>query len=88
MHQTHYASDLLKRFNMLNYNVVMTPIESGQKLEEDNDEEMVYATMYKKVIGSLRYYAIVDQISTLLYEYLADSCIIQGSLICWLGKEY
>lgn len=38
LHQAKYASELLKRFNMLNYNAILTPIESGHKLEEDNDE--------------------------------------------------
>ncbi|XP_050914873.1 secreted RxLR effector protein 161-like [Lathyrus oleraceus] len=40
---------------MLNCNAVVTSVESGQKLEEDNDEERVYITMYKQMIGSLRY---------------------------------
>lgn len=39
LHKTKYATDLLKRFNMLNYNDVVTPVESSQKLEVDNDEE-------------------------------------------------
>lgn len=50
LHQTKYATDLLKRFNMLNCNDVVTSIELGQKLEEDNDEEWVDATLYKQMI--------------------------------------
>ncbi|KAI5399766.1 hypothetical protein KIW84_064918 [Lathyrus oleraceus] len=38
---------------MLNCNVVVTPVESGQEMEEDNNEERVDATLYKKMIGSL-----------------------------------
>lgn len=55
VHQIMHATDLLKRFNMLNCNATVTPAESGQKLEEDNDEEKVDATLYKQMIGSLRY---------------------------------
>ncbi|XP_050890023.1 uncharacterized mitochondrial protein AtMg00810-like [Lathyrus oleraceus] len=55
LHQTKYATNLLKRFNMLNYNVVVTPVESGQKLKEDNDEESVEVVMYNQMIESLRY---------------------------------
>lgn len=55
LHQTKYATYLLKRFNMLNCNIVVTPIESGLKLKEDNDEEMIDASLYKQIIGSLSY---------------------------------
>lgn len=55
MHQAKYATDLLKRFNMRNCNVVVTPIKSDQMLDEDNDEERVDVTLYKQMIRSLRY---------------------------------
>lgn len=45
--QAKYATNLLKISHMMNCDDVVTPVESGQKLEEGNDEEMVYTTLYK-----------------------------------------
>lgn len=46
---------MLKIFNMLDYNIVVTPAEWGQKREGLDNEERVNAIMYKQIIGSLRY---------------------------------
>jgi len=40
---------------MLNCNPSSTPDEPGLKLEKDPEEELVDATEFKKLVGSLRY---------------------------------
>lgn len=55
MHQSRYAQEILKRFGMMNCNSVSTPAEAGLKLEKDPEEELVDATEFRKLIGSLRY---------------------------------
>lgn len=55
MHQKRYAMEVLKRFNMLNCNPTATPSETGLILEKEGTKELVDETMYKKMVGSLRY---------------------------------
>jgi hypothetical protein len=55
LHQKKYAEDILKRFNMVNCNAVITPMETGSKLSRNSTDELVDATLYKQIIGSLRY---------------------------------
>jgi len=55
MHQSRYAQEVLKKLGMLNCNPSVTPIEPGLKLEKDPKEELVDATEFRKLIGSLRY---------------------------------
>jgi hypothetical protein len=55
MHQHKYALEILGRFEMNECNSVSNPCETNSKLEECSDEEIVHATMYKQLVGSLRY---------------------------------
>jgi len=55
MHQNRYAHEVLKRFGMLNCNPSSTPAEPGLKLEKDPKEELVGATKFIQLVGSLRY---------------------------------
>nr|KYP66211.1 Retrovirus-related Pol polyprotein from transposon TNT 1-94 [Cajanus cajan] len=55
MHQKRYAMEVLKRFNMLNCNPAPTPSKTGLILEKEGTEEPVDETVYKKIVGSLRY---------------------------------
>lgn len=55
MHQRKYTSDVLKWFNMLDCNPTTTPTEFNSKLKEATDDELVDPTLYKQLIGSLRY---------------------------------
>lgn len=54
MHQKKYASDLLRKFNMLECNSAATSA-IGVKLEKEGDEELVDPTNFRKIVGSLRY---------------------------------
>lgn len=55
MHQKKYAFDILKRFNMLSCNPTSTPTDVSLKLVNNEDEELVDPTLFKKIVGSLRY---------------------------------
>jgi hypothetical protein len=55
MHQHKYAVEILDRFEMNECNSVSNPCDTNLKLEECSDEEMVDSTMFKQMIGSLRY---------------------------------
>ncbi|XP_050878746.1 secreted RxLR effector protein 161-like [Lathyrus oleraceus] len=55
LHQLKYELELLKRFELLNCKVVVTPADTNQKLDSDSDGDDVYATMFKQSVDSLRY---------------------------------
>ena len=55
MHQMKYVSDMLKRFNMLSYDPASSPVEVNMKLVNNEDEELVDPTLFKQIVGSLRY---------------------------------
>ncbi|XP_024640654.1 uncharacterized mitochondrial protein AtMg00810-like [Medicago truncatula] len=50
-----YAYDILKRFNMLSCNPASSLAEVNLKLVINEDEELVDPTLFKKMVGSLRY---------------------------------
>ncbi|KAF2295180.1 hypothetical protein GH714_031936 [Hevea brasiliensis] len=54
-HTWKYASEVLQRFGMENYNPVSNPIVPGQKLSRDEGGESVDATQFKQMVGSLMY---------------------------------
>ena len=47
MHQKKYATDILKRFNMLDCNPTLTPVETGTRLVKEGDEDLVNSTQYR-----------------------------------------
>ena len=55
IHQRKYAQDVLKRFNMLNCKPISTPVDTRVKLSMVNDEKEVNPTLFKQIVGSLRY---------------------------------
>jgi hypothetical protein len=55
LHQKKYVADILKRFHMSNCNPAITPMETGVKLSKNSEDELVDPTLYKQIIGSLRY---------------------------------
>ena len=50
-----YAVEILKRFGMMDCKAISTPMESNLKLLSDASSNMVDATMYPRIIGSLMY---------------------------------
>lgn len=55
MHQSKYATDLLKKFRMTNCNAAATPAETGLALSLRDEGEPVDETQYRQIVGSLRY---------------------------------
>lgn len=55
LHQSKYAADLLKRFNMWECNSAETPADTGLVLQKDGAGELVDPTYYRQIVGSLRY---------------------------------
>ena len=53
--QGKYAVEILKRFRMMEYKAMTTPMASNMKLLSDASSETVDATMYHQMIGSLMY---------------------------------
>jgi len=55
MHQRKYILEILKKFHMLNCNASETPAEANTKLDNCKNEPAVDATMYRQMVGSLRF---------------------------------
>jgi len=55
LHQRKYVREVLKMFRMLEFNPAASPIEANLKLEKGGEEEKVDATLFKQIVGSLRY---------------------------------
>lgn len=53
--QKNYATKVLKEFNMENCQPVSTPVECGTKLSRFDDAEKVNPTLFRKLVGNLRY---------------------------------
>ncbi|KAK2374908.1 hypothetical protein QL285_075839 [Trifolium repens] len=49
------VEDILKRFKVVGCNASVTPIDTMPKLEEDGSGGSVDPTMFRQLIGSLRY---------------------------------
>src|ERR1044072_2315196 len=55
LHQRKYVKEILKRFRMDNSNLASSPVEPNVKLEKNEEEEKVDVTLFKQIMGSLRY---------------------------------
>ncbi|MCI13770.1 copia-type polyprotein, partial [Trifolium medium] len=55
IHQRKYVSNILKRFNMINCNPANAPMEIASSLSNDDEGNCVNSTMYKQMVGSLKY---------------------------------
>ena len=53
--QGKYTVEILKRFKMMDYTAMTTPMASNLKLLSDASSEAVDAIMYHQIIGSLMY---------------------------------
>ncbi|MCI37428.1 hypothetical protein A2U01_0058652, partial [Trifolium medium] len=56
LHQPKYATEILRKFEMLDCNSSVTPADTRLKLEVDESSETVDSTMFRQLIGSLRYF--------------------------------
>jgi hypothetical protein len=55
LNQGKYAVEILKKFDMLECKSMATPMETNLKLLVDTSSELVDATLYRQIIGSLMY---------------------------------
>jgi hypothetical protein len=55
LNQGKYAVEILKRFDMLECKSMNTPMETKLKLLVDTSSELIDATLYRQIIGSLMY---------------------------------
>jgi hypothetical protein len=55
LHQAKYATEILRKFEMLDCNSSVTPADTRAKIEEDASSDAVDSTMFRQLIGSLRY---------------------------------
>ena len=55
LRQRKYAVNILKRFRMMDCKAMTTPMASNLKLLSDASSELIDATMYRQMIGSLMY---------------------------------
>jgi hypothetical protein len=55
LNQGKYAVEILKRFDMLECKSMNTPMETKLKLLVDFSSELIDATLYRQIIGSLMY---------------------------------
>ena len=56
--QKKYMRDILEKFKMENCNAVSIPVGTGVKLSKEGDGKLVDSTLYKSLVGSLRYLTI------------------------------
>ena len=64
--QGKYVVEILKRFGMMEFKALTTPMASNLKLLSDASSEAVDSTMYHQMLRSLMYRRIRDQIFALL----------------------
>jgi hypothetical protein len=55
LNQGKYTVEILKRFDMLEYKSMNTPMEAKLKLLVDTSSDLIDATLYRQIIGSLIY---------------------------------
>ena len=72
--QGKYAVEILKRFGMMDWKAITTPMALNLKLLSDASLEVVDATMYRQMIGSLMY----------LMNTRPDICFAMNTLIQFL----
>jgi hypothetical protein len=55
LRQAHYAKKILEMADMVDCKAAATPMEERLRLSHDSTSEEVDATLYRRIIGSLRY---------------------------------
>jgi hypothetical protein len=74
LNQGKYVVEILKRFDMLECKSMNTPMETKLKLLVDTSSELVDATLYRQIIGSLMY----------LTNTMLDICFVVNTLSQYL----
>jgi hypothetical protein len=79
--QKAYAKEILKRFKMEDCKPVSTLIDCGMKLSRHDKENVVDVTLYKSLVGSLRYLTCI--IPDILYVVGLVSRYMEPSSTHW-----
>ena len=90
--QGKYAVEILKRFGMMDSKPITTPMASNLKILSDASSEMVDATMYRQMIGSLMYimntipdiYFVVNTLSQFLIDLSHVHLIVANHILRYL----
>ena len=53
--QGKYVREILEKFNMQGYKPINTPLHGGWRKEDATSAEVVDATVYRQLVGSLMY---------------------------------
>ena len=69
--QTNYAAKFIDMFNMSDNNASKTPVECRLKLNRDGEGIEVESTLFKKIIGCLRYLTLTRPDLVYLVSYLS-----------------
>ena len=75
-HQGKYVVEILKRFDMLDCEVMATPMDTNLKLLSNETSELVDMTHYRQIIGLLMY----------LTNIRPDICFVVNTLSQYLVK--
>ncbi|XP_050920439.1 secreted RxLR effector protein 161-like [Lathyrus oleraceus] len=87
LHQLKYELELLKRIDLLNCKVAVTPLETNHKLDFDPEDDYVDATTFRKLIGSLRIMRYIKR--TLKYGVLFPFGVKANSeLMCYSDSDW
>ncbi|KAD7116738.1 hypothetical protein E3N88_04006 [Mikania micrantha] len=94
LQQSGYATKILKDANLLECNPTKFPMDPGIKLDKDEEQEDVDATMYRRLIGCLRYLTHTPQTLIMQLVLLADSWKLQrmiftmgGGPVAWCSQK-
>ena len=68
LNQHKSASDLMATAGLQEATSVASPMELNVKLRKEKDDLLVDPSLYRKLVGSLVYFTIIDQIFLLLYS--------------------
>ena len=57
--QRKYVKEIIEKFKMYNCNPVSTPVTTSLKLTKVEEGEVIEPTLYRSLVGSLRYLTII-----------------------------
>ena len=80
LNQGKYTVEILKRFDMLECKPMNTPMEAKLKLLVDTSSDLIDATLYRQIIGSLMYLMntrpnICFAVNTLIQFLVEPRCV-------------
>ena len=81
--QKKYTLDVLKRYKMLNCNVVITPANIGSKLKKEEGNNIVDPTFFKQMVGCLICLSNTRLDIAIVLFQLASSWKDLNTLISW-----